>query len=40
MEMVIVVTLGVLALAIIGQQNDSMRYMKRVRIEKDEREQR
>lgn len=37
MEMMIVISLGALALAIIGQQNESMRQMQRIRIEKDER---
>ncbi|MDJ0907045.1 MAG: hypothetical protein QNI96_13580 [Woeseiaceae bacterium] len=36
MEMVIVISLGALALAIIGQQNDSMRQLQRIRAEKDE----
>ena len=40
MEMMIVIGLGAIALAIIGQQNDSMRHMQRIRIEKEERNRR
>ncbi|MDJ0813775.1 MAG: DUF3918 family protein [Woeseiaceae bacterium] len=38
MEMVIVIGLGALALAFIEQQNESMRRMKRIRIEKSQRD--
>ena len=37
MEMVIVITLGAIALGIIGQQNESMRQMQRARVKRNER---
>jgi hypothetical protein len=40
MAMVIVISLGVLAIAIIGQQKASMRQLQRVRMEKDQRSNR
>ena len=40
MEMVIVVTLGAIVLAVIGQQYDSMRQIKRMRVKTDKRNQR